>query len=170
MVAIPNKAVRADDELLHLRTCEGEDLDAMLVFNLLRTHSYLGPTLDAGLRKRNLTAAQFNTLLILRNAGPDGLLMGQIGERLVVTKSNVTGLIDRLEAQGLVMRHEECDRRAVTVRLTKAGATLLCKAIRLHAELLKDLTSCLRRDEKELLVHLLTKLRRELRRLRKGRS
>jgi MarR family 2-MHQ and catechol resistance regulon transcriptional repressor len=169
-LSLPAKTAIRDDEILHLRTCEGEDLDAMLVFNLLRTHSYLGSTLDAGLRKRNLTAAQFNTLLILRNAGPDGLLMGQVGERLVVTKSNVTGLIDRLEAQGLVTRREERDRRALTVRLTKPGAALLAKAIRLHARLLKELTRCLRRDEKELLVHLLTKLRRELRRLRKERS
>jgi MarR family 2-MHQ and catechol resistance regulon transcriptional repressor len=145
----------------------GADLNAVLVFNLLRTHSYLSPFLNADLRRRRLTAAQFNTLLVLRAAGRDGLRMGEIGERLVVTKSNVTGLVDRLERDGLVRRGEQADRRATVVRLTDAGARLLDRAIPSHVELLSELTGCLAPREKKQLVRLLTKLRRELRRRRK---
>jgi len=159
--------IAADDDLAHVQTCLGEDLDAMLVFNILRTHGYLGPSIDAGLRRKNLTAAQFNTLLVLRTANPQGMLMGEIGERLVVTKSNVTGLIDRLETQRLVTRGDRKDRRATAVRLTKAGAQLLDQALPQHAELLTELTSCLSRSEKHTLIRLLTKLRRELRHHRK---
>ena len=144
------------------------DLDAVLVFNLLRTHSYLGPLIDADLRRDHLTAAQFNALLVLRAAGAGGLLMGELGERLVVTKSNVTGLVDRLERQGLVARGEHHDRRATLVRLTDAGAELLERALPRHAELLAELTGCLTDREKRTLIRLHAKLRRELRRRRRG--
>lgn len=158
----------ADDDLAHVRICLGRHLDAMLVYNILRTHSYLSPSIDAALRRHNLTAAQFNTLLVLRAAGGHGALMGRIGERLVVTKSNVTGLVDRLEAQGLVKRGEDRDRRATLVRLTRAGRALVNRAMPRHAALLAAMTRCLGRAEKAALIRLLTKLRRQLRQSRRG--
>ena len=159
-----------DDDLAYVQTSMGDDLDTMLVFNLLRTNSFLGTSLDAGLRDKNLTAAQFNTLLVLRQAGSKGLLMSEIGERLVVTKSNMTGKIDRLEALGLVARSDLKDRRATAVRLTRAGETLLDKLLPKHAALLTELTGCLNQGEKETLIKLLNKLRRELRSHRQGGS
>ncbi len=143
------------------------DLDVVVVHNLLRTHSYLCPFIDAGLRQRNLTAAQLNAMLVLQAAGDEGLMMGEIGKRLVVTKSNVTGLIDRLERQGFVARCEHRDRRAKPVRLTDVGAKLLARTLPRHAELLTELTGCLTDREKRALIRTLTKLRRGLRRQRK---
>lgn len=157
-----------DDDLACARAGIGADLDAVLVLNLLRTHSHLSPFIDAGLRRWHLTAAQFNTLLVVRAAGAEGLLMGEIGERLVVTRSNVTGLVDRLERQGLVARGGHRDRRATVVRLTDAGAESLERTVPRHAELLAELTGCLTDQEKQTLIRLLTKLRRKLRRRRGG--
>jgi MarR family 2-MHQ and catechol resistance regulon transcriptional repressor len=159
----------ADDELAYVKTGIGADLDTMLVFNLLRTHGRLSPFIDANLRRQNLTASQLNALLLLRTAGADGLLMGEIGRKLVVTKSNVTGLVDRLERQGLVARAQPADRRATRVRLTGAGAKLLRQTAPRHTELLANLTRCLSVREKRTIIRLLTRLRRELR-LRGGGS
>lgn len=159
-----------DDELAYVASALGADLDTMLVFNLLRTHSYLGPEVDADLRRQQLTSAQLNALLILRQAGKQGLLMGEIGQRLVVTKSNVTGLVDRLESQGLVSRCEHRDRRATLVRLTPAGEQLLDRAVPRHAELLGGLTGCLSTQEKQTLIRLLSKLRYGLRQRRGQRD
>ncbi len=159
----------AHDDLAYLGTRLGGDLDVMLVYNLLRTHNYLAPFLDAELRAQRLTATQLNALLVLHNAGREGLLMGEIGERLVVTKSNVTGLVDRLEKQGLVSRSSLEDRRATAVRITPAGRKLLQGVLPHHTRLLAELTDCLEPAEKKTLVGLLTKLRRELRHRRKGR-
>jgi len=150
------------------RSPQGEDLDAVLVFNLQRTHNDLSPFLNAGLRARRLTAAQFNALLALKTAGAGGLRMGEIGRRLVVTKSNVTGLVDRLERQGLVRRGGQSDRRATVAQLTAAGARLLAGAAPRHGERLAELTRCLTVREKRTLIRLLTKLRRELRLRRAG--
>jgi MarR family 2-MHQ and catechol resistance regulon transcriptional repressor len=142
----------------------------VVVINLLRTQNYLAPFIDAGLRKQKLTAAQFNALLVLRAAGGDGLRMGEIGERLVVTKSNVTGLVDRLERRGLAARGRHRDRRATLVRLTPAGTALLRRSEPRYARLVAELTGCLTGREKRGLAQLLTKLRRALRRRRRGNA
>jgi len=155
---------RKEDDLTYVRATMGADLDAVLVYSLLRTHNYLAPFIDAQLREQNLTSAQLNALLVLRAAGEDGLLMGEIGRRLVVTKSNVTGLIDRLERQGLVARATHEDRRATVVRLTAAGVELLDRTAPGHAERLAELAECLSKEEKGTLIQLHAKLRRELRR------
>ncbi|MFA6133477.1 MAG: MarR family transcriptional regulator [Phycisphaerae bacterium] len=161
------KHLTQDDEMSYVHTGMGTELDTILVFNLLRTHNYLNPFIDLILRQQNLTSAQLNALLVLRNAGPEGMLMGEIGQKLVVTKSNVTGLVDRLERQGLVVRAEHRDRRATAVRLTEAGAAMIDRIAPSHAQLLADLTGCLDTEEKETLIRLLTKLRRQWRERRK---
>jgi len=156
-----------DDDLAYVQAGMGAGLDTVLIFNLLRTHSYLAPFIDSDLRRQNLTSAQFNVLLLLQAAGADGLRMGEIGRKLVVTKSNVTGLIDRLERNGLVTRVSPRDRRATVVRLTDAGAKALGRARPHHAQLLAGLAGCFTDTEKRTLVRLLTRLRGELRRRRR---
>ena len=53
---------RTDDSAA-VQGLQGEDLDVVLMFNLLRTHSDFGPYIDADLRQDHLTAAQLNALL-----------------------------------------------------------------------------------------------------------
>ena len=159
-----------DDELAHMPAGIGDDVDAVLVFNLVRTQGRLSPFIDAGLRQDNLTAAQFNALLILRGAGAGGLLMGEVGARLVVTKSNVTGLVGRLERQGLVARGNHRDGRARVVRLTREGATLIERALPRYGRLVAEFAGGLDDQEKRTLVRLLSKLRRELRRRQRQRT
>lgn len=146
------------------------DLDAVTVFNLLRTHGHLAPMIDAGLREQRTTAAQFNALLVLQAAGPDGLRMGEIGKRLVVTRANVTGLVDRMERRGLVSRRGPEDRRATVVSLTNVGRSLLRDTLPHYSRLASQLTAGLTERDKRSLVRVLTKLRRELRRQRHERA
>lgn len=161
-------SARTDEDLAYVEAGMGKDLDAVLVYNLLKTNSYLSHFIDAGLRQQRLTASQFNALLVLQSAGDEGMLMGEIGDRLIVTKSNITGLVDRLERQGLVTRGNHSDRRATVVRLTKTAIDLLKKTVPQHADLLAELSGCLSDTEKRTLVRLHTKLRRELRHRRRG--
>src|SRR5258706_3002767 len=94
------------------------DLDALLAYNIVRTHNNLSPYLDRGLRDLNLTGAQLNAMLVLREAGEEGIPLSEIGRNLVVTKANVTGLIDRLEREGLVHRDNHRHRRSTLAKLT----------------------------------------------------
>ncbi|MBC8101023.1 MAG: MarR family transcriptional regulator, partial [Cytophagales bacterium] len=139
------------------------DADAMVVYNVVRTNAALSPYLDAALKDLHLTGAQMNTLLVLRDAGPEGLPLTEVGRRLVVTKANVTGLMDRLERQELIRRDSDApDRRVIRACLTTRGAALLEAALPHRDRLLSDLLACLSSTEKADLIGLLTKLRRGL--------
>ena len=82
------------------------------------------------LAPHGLTVSQFDLLATLYRSPPEGLRMGQISGRLLVTEGNVTGLVDRLEAAGMVERRPDpADRRAFRVRLTPAGHALAGAAI-----------------------------------------
>ena len=56
---------------------------------------------------------------------PDGLTMGQVARKLMVTKGNITGVIGRLESNGYIVRSTSAeDRRVQLVRLTDEGREL----------------------------------------------
>lgn len=78
------------------------------------------------LKPYDVTQAQYNVLRILRGAEPGGLICREIGERMISRDPDVTKLLDRLEARGLVRRdRQEKDRRVVDVRITPEGLILL---------------------------------------------
>jgi DNA-binding MarR family transcriptional regulator len=73
----------------------------------------------------DLSPSQFNVLNLLR-LNPDGLSQTDLSRQLIMHRSNLTGLVDRLEKRGLVARREvAADRRAYSVVLTAAGTRLL---------------------------------------------
>ena len=104
-----------------------------------------------------------NALLVLRDAGAEGIPLSEIGRNLVVTKANVTGLIDRLEREGLVQRDSHSDRRITLAKLTEKGIVVLESALPRRQQLLSELLDCLTSEEKAHLIALLTRLRRGLR-------
>jgi DNA-binding MarR family transcriptional regulator len=78
------------------------------------------------LKTRGLSPAQYNVLRILRGAGKAGLPCGEIAGRMITRDSDITRLLDRLEAKGLVNRTREAkDRRVITARITPAGFRLV---------------------------------------------
>ncbi len=75
-------------------------------------------------RPHGLTAAQFNVLNVLAGR-PAGLSQRELGDLLVVDRSNVTGLLDRMGEAGWVRRSDDAaDRRIYRVTLTPAGRRL----------------------------------------------
>src|SRR3989441_1016523 len=95
----------------------------------------LRPTADALLRgvEETLQPAavshtQYNALRILRGAGLKGLACREVADRMLTRDPDITRLLDRLEARGLVTRsRERLDRRVITVRITEKGLKLLEK-------------------------------------------
>ncbi len=69
-----------------------------------------------------LTDAQFNVLVQLKYASGKKLSQSVLGRRLVVNKADMTGIIDRLEKAGLVVRRPHPgDRRVHMVAMTREG-------------------------------------------------
>ena len=93
---------------------------------LARTGAALTDGLDKLLAPHELSLTQYNVLRILRGAGKAGLCRNEIGQRLITRMPDVTRLLDRMEAAGLVSRVRSTeDRRLVNTTLTKAGRDLV---------------------------------------------
>jgi DNA-binding MarR family transcriptional regulator len=116
--------------------------------------------LDAALEKQGLTPPQFYVLATIGYAG--GLPFGEIGVKMMVTVSNLTGIVDRLEEKKLVVRkRDEHDRRVVHVILTERGAKLYKSTIPLFEASISDIFSPLDRPEQKELSSLLRKLNQD---------
>ena len=101
-------------------------LEEEVYLNILRTAEALTWGLAETLKGADLTPAQYNVLRILRGAGQEGATCGQISERMVTKDSDITRLLERLDARGLIRRSRDGqDRRFITVRITAAGLRLL---------------------------------------------
>lgn len=75
---------------------------------------------SANIRALDLTPPQFDILATLGNT--EGMSFKELGEKTLITKGTLTGIVDRLEAKGLVCRHSHAeDRRSTIVRLTEKG-------------------------------------------------
>ncbi len=85
------------------------------------------------------TLPQFDILAQLYRE-PQGLRLGELSRRTMVTNGNVTGLADRLEAEGWIQRETLDDDRRVTVaRLTRRGRERFAEMARAHEGWLKEL-------------------------------
>ena len=95
------------------------------LLQLLRTAETLWNASRVFFDRWKLSPSQFNVLHLLSDH-PDGLSQTDLSRQLIMHRSNVTGLIDRLEARRLVQRRDTAsDRRAYRVVLTPAGQTIL---------------------------------------------
>lgn len=96
--------------------------------NLARTVEALSRKTTELLKRFELTGVQYNTLRILRGAGEAGLICSEISERLITKDSDITRLLDRLEARKLVARERNPnDRRHVITKITEPGLELLAE-------------------------------------------
>lgn len=97
----------------------------LALLQLLRTADRIWNTSRLFFERWDLSPSQFNVLNLLQDY-PDGLSQIELSRQLIMHRSNVTGLVDRLEKRGLVQRQDlATDRRAYRVVLTKPGAELL---------------------------------------------
>lgn len=118
---------------------------------------------------RNRLRAQFDTtlprfdLLAQLEREPDGLTMGELSERLMVTGANVTGITDQLEAEGLVKRAAHpTDRRAFAVRLTSRGRRQFRKMAAVHEQWVVELFAGWDARQKDSMYALLGGLKQYL--------
>jgi DNA-binding MarR family transcriptional regulator len=108
-------------------------------------------------RPLGVTEAQFNVLNVLANA-PTGLSQRELGDVLVVDRSNVTGLLDRMEKAGWVRREgHPRDRRIHRVMLTTKGRQLWAGVWPLYVAAVEKVVAGLAHgDIKHALVSLAT--------------
>jgi DNA-binding MarR family transcriptional regulator len=117
-------SARLQREIKQQRAFQSLEQEALV--NLLRTADVLMQRIAAVLKPYGLSHSQYNVLRILRGAGSDGLACREIGARMIARDPDITRLLDRIEARGLVTRtRDQKDRRVVTARITPEGLRLL---------------------------------------------
>lgn len=113
-------------------------------------------------REFDTTLPRFDLMAQLDRA-PDGLTMGALSRRLMVSNGNVTGLIDRLVGEGLVARRPAPgDRRAQVVRLTARGRRAFDRMTPAHQSWVEDLLGGLDRRQMAALYEGLGQLKSSL--------
>jgi DNA-binding MarR family transcriptional regulator len=128
------------------------------LFAVLHASSVLESRLEARLSEVGLSLAKLAALHQLTVAG-ESLPLGQLAERLACVKSNVTQLVDRLEADCLVNRTADPnDRRSRLAVLTPAGRTAYSKGSEIQKQTERELFGVLTPTESETLHELLAKL------------
>lgn len=145
----------AADEIHDPYTC------AQAWATLSRAHAAVSERLGAALRDAcQLTVNDFDALLHLRAAQPDGVRVTDLGQVVRLSQPAVSRMVARLERRGLLARcTADGDRRGVLVALTPEGEQLLSRAIPVHARCLREsFLDHLSADERTVLTEALARV------------
>src|ERR1700748_993158 len=89
----------------------------------------------------DLTLPRFDLLAQLDRA-PNGMTLGELSQRMMVSNGNITGLVDRLAEQGLIRRRpSRKDRRVQIVSLTAEGQKFFRSMARINADWVGEIFS-----------------------------
>jgi DNA-binding MarR family transcriptional regulator len=123
-------------------------------------------SIEAELRERlktefGSTLPRFDVLAALYRE-PEGMAMSDLSRFLLVSNGNVTGIVERLVADGLVVRSKrDGDRRASIVRLTGQGAEIFARMAAAHEDWVDALLGGVGREEARRLAVMLKSFQSE---------
>lgn len=124
---------------------------------LAETYEQVFRTSDRHIEKLGLTPAQFDVIATLGDT--DGMTCKQLGEGTLITKGTLTGVVDRLEERGLVVRSRGVrDNRQVHVRLTPEGVRIFQATFQPQIDFLAGHFAGMAPERQALLAELLREL------------
>lgn len=139
-------------------------LSTQVTLDLIYTCELLLQTAARYMAAFGLSKSSLNILMILRHAGSEGMQLHELGELLLVSRANITGLVDHLEEKGYVKRVVDSnDRRARYAHITKKADALLDEFLPVHYDNINLLLRELAESDKQTLIHLLEKTRASVR-------
>jgi len=134
-----------------------------VIRELARCYQAFQRVSDAHVRRTGLTSPQFDIVVTLGNT--QGMTFKELGSRTLITKGTLTGVVDRLEARGLVARMSSpTDGRSTLVRLTGQGDRVFREVFEPHLAVLAPAFESLPECGRKELVKRLGQLREALER------
>lgn len=110
----------------------------------------------------DITLPRFDLMAQLERH-PDGLRMGELSRRMMVTGGNITGITDQLEREALVVRVQDAkDRRASAVKLTPAGRAAFAEMAAVHERWIEEMLADVPAEDKASMIGLLSTLKQRL--------
>ena len=137
---------------------EVDGTPAPMAFLMLGAAHEVEARLESGLAEVGLSLAKFRLLAKLVEAG-EPLPLGGLAEHCSCVRSNITQLVDRLEAEKLVERvNDPSDRRSVRAALTPAGRARHAEGVRALAAAEREVFARLAADDRAALERLVERL------------
>lgn len=134
-----------------------EDQALDLWVKLARSFSVFNRRAAEDILRHNITLPQFGVMEVLFHKGE--MTIGELCKKQLVSGGNMTVVIDNLVRDGLVERIPKADdRRAIIIRLTATGKSLIKKVFPQHAKLIAKLSSGLTQAEQKQLASLLKRM------------
>lgn len=140
-----------------------------LWLRLLTCTNLVEGEIRARLRRHfGVTLPRFDLMAQLEKV-PQGMTLGELSRRMMVSNGNVTGLVERLLEAGLVERRvHPTDRRAVVVALTQPGREAFADMATAHAEWIAELCAGLAPTDLAQLMRLLGRLKSQVKEVAHG--
>jgi DNA-binding MarR family transcriptional regulator len=138
-------------------------LDLKLWLRMLSCTVRVENTIRSRLRTAfGITLPRFDLMAQLERH-PEGLRMGELSRRMMVTGGNVTGIADQLEREELVVRvPDPQDGRAFMLKLTPRGRTAFAEMAAVHQGWVADLFGDISPNDKAAMIALLDTMKRQL--------
>jgi DNA-binding MarR family transcriptional regulator len=164
MRAMPDSSTILDAETRAQERPSDHQAEVRLWLRLLACTALIESEVRNRLRQQfGVTLPRFDLMAQLQRA-PDGLTLGELSRRMMVSNGNMTGLVERVVGLGLVERlANPQDRRAAFVRLTPAGRRSFAQMAERHAEWIAELFHGLSEDDSAHLMRLLARLKQSVR-------
>lgn len=128
--------------------------------NLLKVNRRIEAELRSRLRRQFATTLpRFDVMSALyRHA--DGLILSALSSMLMVSNGNITGIVERLVEDGLILREPvPGDRRAARVRLTDKGRAEFARQAKVHEAWVAELLGGLDREDTAVILEMLSRIR-----------
>lgn len=134
------------------------------IYGVAYAYAILDKVIANYLKLYSLTPVKFNALMIIKHAGKDkGISQIDIGRKLIVTASNMTRLLDKLEKKAFIERLSLAgDRRVHLVKISKKGSDLLDRAWPGYYKKIQELAELLTQDELRKVTRILHKWCRKI--------
>jgi len=127
---------------------------------LAYTYDIVSGNLSDRVTPYGITRAGFNVLRILSRSEAKACKQNEISQLMLVSRANITGLVDSLSRQLLVERiNDPHDRRVNMVKILPKGEKLLEDLLPGYYKHMHDICSIFTAEEKKIFNHLLTRLR-----------
>ena len=132
--------------------------DEEIVYSLALLYHVIFQDISDYLTLFDMSVGKFNLLMIVKHrGGQKGLKQVEISRHLILTPSNMTKLIDKLEKDKLVERSAQAgDRRVNLIRITSKGSSLLDQLWPGYSKILKKSTQHLKTSQQKQLAQILT--------------
>lgn len=123
----------------------------------------LKDAVDIHYAEYGLSEPRFKVLIHLYMAGDAGLIQSELSSKIRVSRANISGLVERLEREGLVVRNNDpSDKRVFRVCLTNRAFALIHAFLPIHNDFMYKLVAPLNKAEKEALITIVKKLNKGL--------